>query len=64
MRRKLLDANDPFFAAPWRRWATCILPTAWGLFELATQSPLWGVLFVGAGGYAFYELIVRGPSDT
>ena len=28
--RKFLDANHPMFRRPWVRWATGILPLAWG----------------------------------
>ena len=60
--RKLLDADDPFFAQPWRRWATFLAPTAWGLFEMWMRDPFWGILFIAAGGYAGYVLIVKGPT--
>ena len=60
--KKLLDADDPFFAAPWRRWATALAPMAWGLFEFWMQDPFWATLFVGAGAYAGYILIFIGPS--
>jgi hypothetical protein len=62
--KRLLDADDPFFAPVWRRWATFLLPTAWGLAEFWFQEPFWGVLFVGSGLYAGYVLIVKGPSGT
>lgn len=57
--RKFLDADDPFFAKPWRRWATALAPIAWGLFEFWMQGPFWGILFVGLGSYAFYALILK-----
>ena len=60
--RKFLDADHPFFAAPWRRWATCLAPIAWGVFEMWMQDPFWGILFIAAGGYAGYVLIIKGPS--
>lgn len=59
--RKLLDADDPFFKPVWRRWATAVLPMLWGCYELWTGNPMWGVLFLGAGGWAGWVLIVRGP---
>jgi hypothetical protein len=62
--KKLLDADDPFFAVPWRRWATSIFPVAWGLVEFWFAEPFWGVLFIGAGVYAGYELLIKGPSGT
>jgi hypothetical protein len=60
--KKMLDPDDPFFAAPWRRWATFLLPTLWGLAEFWFQEPFWGVLFLGSGLYAGYVLLIRGPS--
>ncbi len=59
--KKLLDANDPFFAPVWRRWATCVLPGAWGVAEFWFSEPFWGIIFVAAGVYAFYQLILKGP---
>jgi hypothetical protein len=59
--RKLLDADDPFFAKPWRRWATTALPLAWAAFEWWTGSPLWALLFGFLGVWAWYELIFKGP---
>jgi len=60
--RKLLDADDPFFRQPWRRWATAILPILWGGYEFWGGNPMWGLLFVGAGAYAGWVLIVKGPT--
>lgn len=56
---KLLDPNDPFFAKPWVRWATGILPLLWGLVEFYFQEPAWGVIFVAAGAYALWMLIIK-----
>ena len=56
---KILDPNDPFFAKPWVRWVTCVLPMLWGLVEFYFNSPGWGILFVAAGAYAFYMLIIK-----
>jgi hypothetical protein len=64
MRRKFLDANDPFFAPVWRRWAAGIAPLAWGVFELAAGDPFWGILFAATGAYALYVLVIIGPSDS
>lgn len=62
-RMKILDPNDPFFNKAWVRWATCMLPLLWGLVEFYFNSPGWGILFVVAGAYAFYMLILK-PSDN
>lgn len=56
---KLLDPDHPFFAAPWRRWATALFPAAWGAVEFYFGNPGWGILFVAAGAYAFAVLILH-----
>ena len=63
MARKFLNRDDPFFAAPWRRWATTLLPLGWGLFELYLNQPFWAILFLAAGAYAAWELILRPEKD-
>ena len=63
-KNKFLDANHPFFRPVWRRWVTGLLPMAWGVAEFWFDSPGWGILFVGAGAYALYVLVVIGPSDS
>jgi hypothetical protein len=61
---KFLDPNHPFFAPVWRRWATAIVPLAWGALELAWGNPGWAILFLGAGAYAFWMLILKGPDAS
>lgn len=61
---KILDANDPFFKPVWRRWVTAVLPLVWGGVEIVLGNPGWGILFVAAGGYALWALILKGPSDN
>lgn len=61
---KFLDPNDPFFREPWRRWAVALVPLAWAGFELWTGHAGWAILFAAAGAYAFWQLIIRGPSDS
>lgn len=60
---KFLDPNHPFFARAWVRWATAVLPVLWAGVEFINDNPGWGVLFAGAGAYAFWMLIVRGPDQ-
>ena len=57
--KKLIDADDPFFAKPWRRWAVTGLPMVWACFELWNDQPMWAFLFGAAGAYAGYELLVK-----
>jgi hypothetical protein len=58
---KLLDRNHPFFARPWVRWATALLPLAWAGLELLWGNPGWALMFVAAGGWALWELVLRRP---
>lgn len=60
---KILDPNDPFFAKAWVRWATALLPMLWGLVEFYYNSPGWGILFLCAGAYAFYMLILKASDN-
>jgi hypothetical protein len=60
--KKFLDADHPFFARAWVRWITVLICAAMAVAEFATNSPGWGMLFAGAGAWAFYALIYVGPS--
>ena len=59
---KFLDADHPFFRRAWVRWATVIVPACWGMFEAWMGNLGWAGLFGAVAGYAFWELILRGPS--
>ncbi|THD81535.1 hypothetical protein E7811_16655 [Aliigemmobacter aestuarii] len=58
---QFLDPNHPFFRNPLARWATILLPSLWGVFEFLTGHPGWGILFLAAGAYALWVLVI-GPS--
>lgn len=61
---KFLDPNDRFFRHPLVRWLTVLLPIGWGLVEFFwIGSPMWGVLFLAAGGYAAWMLFVQRDKD-
>lgn len=60
--KPLIDANHPFFRPVWRRWITAVLPLAWAGVEVASGSTGWAIIFGAAGAYAFWALIVKGPS--
>ena len=56
---QFLDPNHPFFRKAATRWATALVPLVWGGVELATGHPGWGALFLAAGAYALWALIIR-----
>lgn len=60
---KFLDPNHPMFRTALSRWATAVLPAAWGGVELVLGNPGWGVLFIAAGAYAFWILVIKGPDQ-
>lgn len=59
---KFLDPDHPFFRPVWRRWATVLFPLGWAVVELAAGSPGWAILFAAAGVYAYWMLIMKGPT--
>ena len=56
---KFLDRDHPFFAHPARRLLTTVLPVLWRAVELFTGNPGWAAVFIGAGAYAGWELLIR-----
>ena len=56
---KFLDRDHPFFASQVTRWITTIIPLFWGGVELWMGSPFWAILFLAAGAWAAWELLIR-----
>ncbi len=56
---KFLDRDHPFFAKPVTRWLSTLLPLAWGGVEVWMGNPGWGMVFVAAGAWGGWELILR-----
>ena len=54
------DLQIPFFVPVWRRIALIGVCLGWGAFEFWTQTPLWGIIFVGLGALAAYQLFFAG----
>lgn len=57
--KPLIDPAHPFFARPWVRWATVLLPLAWAGVELYMGALVWAALFGALGAYAGWVLLVR-----
>jgi hypothetical protein len=55
---KFLDPHHPFFKPLWRRILSVLLPMGWGGVELYNGSTGWAILFLAAGAYAAYELLI------
>lgn len=53
-----LDPAHPFFRPAWRRWATTLIPLAWGAGEAWSGAWAWAAMFGGLGLYAGWVLIV------
>lgn len=60
---RFIDPDHPFFSRAWVRWATALAPILWAGVELLTGNPGWAVLFGAAGVFAFWQLVIVGPSD-
>ncbi|MCT4577093.1 MULTISPECIES: hypothetical protein [Donghicola] len=56
----MIDPTDPFFAPLWRRIVIVALCLGWALFEVATGSPGWALMFGAAGAYAAFKLLGPG----
>jgi hypothetical protein len=57
---KFLDPEDRFFRQAWVRWATTLAPLGWSLVEfLYLGSPFWGLIFLAAGVYAGWTLLLK-----
>ncbi len=62
---KFLDPDDPFFGKTWVRVLTAALPLAWAAVEFAyLKDPLWGMLFLAAGGYATWVLFFNNKTGN
>lgn len=51
----MFDLAVPFFLPVWRRVATVGFALGWGVFEVASGAPFWGMIFLGMGGIAAWK---------
>ncbi len=61
--KKFLDADHPFFQRVWVRWLSALLPLGWAGLELSWGNTGWAMLFGAVGAWAFWVLIVKGPTN-
>lgn len=60
----MLKLRHPFFMPIWPRAATTLVAVSWAVFELATGSVFWSILFGAVAAWCFYEFfIVFDPAD-
>jgi hypothetical protein len=57
----MIDAGNPFWRPLRVRVAVTAVAILWGLFELATGAPGFALIFLAAGGYAGWRLLIAWP---
>jgi hypothetical protein len=55
---KFLDTGHPMFRPLWVRVLIVAFAAGWGIFELATGSPFWAVIFLALAAYAAWGFFV------
>lgn len=56
--RNLFDTGHAALRPLWVRLLVVIVALGWGVFEMLTGAPFWGVIFLGFGAYAAWLLLV------
>lgn len=54
----LFDVQIPFFRPLWIRVGIVALCLGWGLFELVSGAPFWGLLFLALGLWCAWQFFV------
>lgn len=54
----MFDLDDAFYRPLWIRLSLVTLTLGWGLFEFASGSAFFGVIFVGIGLYSAWRFFV------
>ena len=55
---RVFDLQVPFFLPVWRRILLLVVCFGWCIFEFATGSSFWGMIFGALGGYALWQLFL------
>ena len=62
---RFIDVQHPFFRPLWRRVAVVAVSLGWGIYEFATGSPFFGILFGAVGVYCAHQFFVAfDPRDN
>ena len=60
---KFFETDHPFFKPLWIRILVVAFAACWGIFEFASGSAFWGVLFLGMAGIAFWGFFIDFDPD-
>ena len=61
---KLIDVQHSFFRPLWRRVAVVVICLGWAVYELATGSPFFAILFGAVGFYCVHQFFIAfAPKD-
>lgn len=61
---KLIDVQHSFFRPLWRRVAVVVICLGWAMYELATGSPFFAILFGAVGLYCVHQFFIAfAPKD-
>jgi hypothetical protein len=55
---RLFELQHPFFRPLWRRVLVVAICLGWAVFELATGSPFWAIIFGALGATAVWQLFL------
>jgi hypothetical protein len=55
---KFIDRDHPMLRPLWVRVLLVALCAGWAIFEFATGSAMWGVVFLALGGYAAWAFFL------
>lgn len=58
------DLQIPFFIPVWRRIVLIFVCIGWAFLEFYKGEPFWGIMFMGLGALAAWQLFFDGWPDN
>jgi hypothetical protein len=55
---RLFELQHPIFRPHWRRVLVVAICLGWAVFELATGSPFWAIIFGALGATAVWQFFL------